>query len=192
MLCLLREYLESANGCNARFLRILLEEGHGRDALSSLIELNAIEPQVDLVTNSKDLFHIMLALIKDWGLSSYSQAALNEACNIHKEQQDAEKTTAFMLRQPEDEQARGEQKVFAVGLLKNLSLQNLFPYLTHKDRDVHQKSLLGIRHDSKDDSGVDLYGKNDALPINEWIPSKLTVEQANAYEQMLSMTETAL
>ncbi len=97
-----------------------------------------------------------------------------------------------MLRQPDDEVAQAEKKALAVDALQNLNLQTVFLLLTHADWAQHQVALQGIIDESKDDLQADLYGKSNALPLDVWLPYKMTNKGNLTYTQMLEMTEAVL
>ncbi len=65
MLHLLWEYLESANGRNAKFLNRLRDEGSRHEALNRINELGAVQMQQESIVGAAVLLAATVAYIKD-------------------------------------------------------------------------------------------------------------------------------
>ncbi len=79
---MLREYLESANGRNARFLEQLRQEGIQRQQLQDLNEVGGVLAQAKPIPSSAILLRQTLALITSRGEEAYPSEAVKEAERI--------------------------------------------------------------------------------------------------------------
>ncbi len=103
MIRMLREYLELANGRNAKFLEWLRKEGVHRHMLSALNEMGAVLVQTKPIGSSSILPAAMVALVQAHGMSAYLAEALQEVDNIQQLLARDVQMQYFTLQQPEEE-----------------------------------------------------------------------------------------
>ncbi len=100
---MLHEYLESANGRNAKFLEWLRKEGICRHMLSVLNEMGAVLAQTKPIGSSSILLAGTVVLVKAHGTASYSVEAMQEADKIQQLQARDVQMQYFSLQQPQEE-----------------------------------------------------------------------------------------
>ncbi len=69
----------------------------------------------------------VMVTVKARGLPAFSQAAIDEVAAIQAKLKDMNVKPSFMLRQPQDEMARVKKKALMVDVLRNATMQTLFP-----------------------------------------------------------------
>ncbi len=167
---MLRQYLESVNGRNARFLDRLQQEGVRREMLARLNDLGAVMPQTEPIRSAAVLLAATTALVESRGIADYSAEAIQEVADIQNQLAEDLRKQFFMLRQPDEDAARAEKKALAADLLHNLNLHTVFPSLDNTDRRAHKAVLENLIEEAQTDSNAALYGNEDVWPINEWRP----------------------
>ncbi len=165
---MLHEYLELANGWNARFLEQLRKEGVRRHMLQNLNELGVVLVQPKPITSSSHLLTQTLALITAHGMAVYSEEAMREADKIQQMQAQDEQVIYFTLQQLDEEAERAKTMAVVTDVLSTRNLYTVFPRLKHTDRRMHEAALGLLLEEAAENPMAHLYGKDDVLPLDCW------------------------
>ncbi len=160
--------------------------------LQNLNEMGAVLVQAKPITSSLHLLTQMLALIAAHGTAIYSEEAVQEAERIQAIQARDEQVTYFTLRQPEEEAAQAKTKAVVTDVLSTLNLHTVFPKLKRADRTMHGAALGLLLEEASENPIAQLYGKNDVLPLNCWVPRDMDSGITAVYSQTVEMTELQL
>ncbi|MCP4549438.1 MAG: hypothetical protein GY835_23530, partial [bacterium] len=188
---MLREYLESAKGRNARFLEQLRQEGKQRQQLQDLNEVGGVLAQAKPIPSSAILLRQTLALITSHP-QGYPDQAVKMAEKIQEVRAEDAQKVYYTLRQPDEEADQAKAKATMKGLFSSLHLHQVFPKLKTADLKAREVQLQLLQDEAADQPTAQLYGKNDVLPLNDWMPRNMDEGTRRMYRETLEMTEPQL
>ncbi len=134
----------------------------------------------------------MLALITSCGTEAYSAEAVKEAGQIQGVQAKHAQTIYFTLWQPEEEADRVKTKAVLRDTISMLNLCTVFPRLKHADQMMHKMVQDLLLEEVAERLTAHVYGKNDVLLTNCWVPRDMDASAMALYYQTVEMTEPQL
>ncbi len=103
-----------------------------------------------------------------------------------------EQVIYFTLRQPEEEAMWAKTKAVVTDVLSTLNLHTVFPKLKCPEWVMHAAALGLLLEDAAENPTAPMYGKDDVLPIECWVPWNVDADAMAVYSQTLEMTEPQL
>ncbi len=146
--------------------------------------------QTKPIPSSSLLLMHTLALITS--SNAYLAEAVQEAEWIQEVRARDEQVIYFTLRQLDEEAVQAKTEAVVQDVISTLNLHTVFPRMKRANRRMHQAALELLLEEAAESLISHLYGKDDVLPLNCWMPRDMDVSAKAVYTQTVEMTEPQL
>ncbi len=160
--------------------------------LQNLNEIGVVLIQPKPIASSLHLLTHTLALIMAHGTDVYSAEAVQEVDRIQEVQAWDEQVLYFTLRQLEEEAEQAKTKAVVTDVVSTLNLHTVFLKLKHADKIMHVATLGLLLEEATENPTAPLYGKDNVLPLDCWVPRNMDANAMAVCSQTLQMTEPQL